>query len=246
MRTLLLAWLLLAAGTAQAQSVISAGGALQFTLPGTTSIYGAFGYPGSTNDASTAPPYASFSAGAGAVFTFTAVSGGVNCCSEPANLNTPDGANFWPNYNGGGSTVGGINNFSDANGNTQLPLVAMFTDDTDPVNFASAPPALPAWDAWAPQSLAPGLRQVFYVGDGRAGYNDAQGALLQFTAPVGATRLYLGFVDAGGFNGTSSWYADNLGELQATLAMQPVPEPASWLLGLAGLAGLAGVLRRKR
>lgn len=216
---------------------------LQVEVAGTTSIYQVFGLPGSTNDASTDAVRIDLSGPT--VVSFVSVTGGVNCCSDPFDLNTPDGKNFAPNYNGGNTTVDGIHNISGAYGNTQLPLVAMFTTEQDPSTLAAPVAALPAWDAQNPQSLAPALYQVFYVGDGRAGYDDAAGALLNFTAPTGATRLYLGFADAGAFSGTSAWYADNRGAMQVSVMLQPVPEPAGWALGLAGLAVLAARRRRR-
>lgn len=234
----------LLAATASAQSSIGAGGTAVVTVPGTTSLYQVFGHSGSTVGTASDAPWLGFNAGSSNVFTFGAVTGGINCCDNPAELNTPDGVGFsnfpgWTN-----SSIGGINGISSAFGNTQLPLVAMFGTDSDPFG-GSAPAALPAWDAAAPLSQAPQVWQVFYVGDGRAGLNDAAGALLSFTAPANATRLYLGFVDAGGFNGTSSWYHDNPESMTATLTLA-VPEPAAWGLMSGGLIVLAAVARRRR
>ena len=48
-------------------------------------------------------------------------------------------------------------------------------------------------------SLSPALNQVFYIGDGLTG--DGSGSVQQFIVPLGATRLYLGCADAGGYNG---------------------------------------------
>lgn len=213
-------------------------------VPGTTSIYQVFGLWGSSNDASTDAVRIDLSGPT--TVRFESVTGGVNCCSDPNDMNTPDGMNFAPNYNGGATVVDGLHNISGAYGDTQLPLLAMFTSEQDPSTLAGPVAALPAWVAASPASLAPDLYQVFYVGDGRAGFNDAGGALLSFTAPAGATRLYLGFADAGAFWGLSSWYADNLGSLQVSVTLQPVPEPAGWALYLAGLGTLAALVRRRR
>ncbi|WP_348751859.1 PEP-CTERM sorting domain-containing protein [uncultured Aquincola sp.] len=225
----------IAAGTATsagAQTAIAPGGTASFTLAGTVSLYQVFGHSGSVTGAATDAPYVSFTAGSGKVFTFTSVTGGLNCCSNPGALATPEGGNWL----GPASNITGLNGISNAAGNTQLPLVAMFGSETDPFG-QPAPAALPAWDANNPQSQAPGLYQVFFVGDGRAGRDDAAGALLTFTAPVQATRLYLGFVDAYNFVGTSAYYFDNPGSVSATVALA-VPEPqAAALMGL----GLLGV-----
>lgn len=229
-------------GSAWAQTAISPGGSASFTVPGSTSLYQVYGHSGSTNDTAADAPWVTFAAGSSNVFTFTAVTGGVNCCSDANELNTPDGMGFSP-FGNSNTTVFGINGISDAFGNTQLPLVAMFADETDPFGGTS-PAALPAWDAASPAALSPALYQVFYVGDGRAGYNNAGGALLNFTAPATATRLYIGFVDAGSFSGSSAWYQDNLGSMNATLALA-VPEPAAAALFAAGLAAVAAAARRR-
>jgi hypothetical protein len=232
------------ASAAAAQSSIAPGGTAVVTMPGTTSLYQVFGHTGSTEGAATDAPWLAFSAGSSNVFTFGSVTGGINCCSNPAELNTPDGVGFsnfpgWTN-----SSIGGINGISSAFGNTQLPLVAMFGTDTDPFS-GTAPDALATWDAAAPISQAPQAWQVFYVGDGRAGFNDAAGALLSFTAPAEATRLYLGFVDAGGFSGTSAWYHDNPGSMTASVTLA-VPEPAAWGLMSCGLIFLTAAARRRK
>lgn len=230
----------LALAPAFAQTAITPGGSAAFNVPGLVSLYQVFGHAGSVNGPSSDAPYVTFNAGAGNVFSFSSVTGGVNCCGDANQLGTPEGGNWL----GPGSAIGGINGISDAFGNTQLPLVAMFGSETDPFGSA-APAALPAWDASNPVSQAPGLYQVFFVGDGREGLNNAAGALLTFTAPSGATRLYIGFVDAGSFNGTSAWYHDNPGSIDATVNLSAVPEPASYVLMGLGLLCLAQRLRRR-
>ena len=69
----------------------------------------------------------------------------------------PEGGNWL----GPASNIGGLNGISNATGNTQLPLVAMFGSEADPFGQA-APAALPAWDAGNPVSQAPALYQVFF------------------------------------------------------------------------------------
>lgn len=245
-KTVLMLSLAAVAATASAQISIAPGGTAVFEVNGTTSLYQVFGHSGSTNDIAIDAQWAAFTAGSANVFSFPSVTGGVNCCSNPSELNTPDGMGFSP-FGTPNSSIGGINGISDAFGNTQLPLVAMFGTDTDPFG-GTAPAALPAWDAASPTSQAPQVWQVFYVGDGRAGFNNANAAPLTFTAPANATRLYVGFVDAGSFSGPSAWYADNLGTMVANVTLA-VPEPSAWALmscGLMGLTALTALTRRRR
>jgi hypothetical protein len=56
------------------------------------------------------------------------------------------------------------------------------------------------------QTLSPGLKQVFFIGDGL----DSSGRLQSFIIPAGATRFYLAIMDEKG------WWWDNTGQLQTT------------------------------
>lgn len=225
---------------AAAQTAIAAGASVSGSVAGTSSIYQLFGHSGTVN-ASEAPfttdaPYLSFNAGS--VFTFTSVTGGINCCSNPGDLFTPDGRS------GMSTGVLPLNGLSGTTGNTALGLVAVFTSETDPAGGV-APAALP-YDAGAATSLSPQLNQVVYVGDGRAGLDNPSGALLNFTAPVGATRLYIAFADAYAFNGPSSYYHDNPGSVSYTVSLAAVPEPDSIVLTGFGLVSALALTRRRR
>ena len=94
-------------------------------------------------------------------------------------------------------------------------------------------------------TFQPGLSQVFYIGDGRQGFNNGAGSLQTFFAPVGATRLFVGFEDATAFQGTPGMFSDNTGSLTVDFNFPTsVPEPGSVLLVGLGLVGLA--VSRKR
>ena len=208
---------------------LTPGGSLSgVTVTGTTSIYDVFGHAGNTGgDYGPDAPAVQidFAAGASNVFTFSAT-GLVSCCSDSPNI-SPDGGSSWTN-------IVGINGLSSIAGNANLPLVGVFTSDTDP--YGSAAPATLNFDAHNPTSLAPVLNQVFYIGDGLSGYGNSAGTPLTFTAPTGATRLYLGVIDAYSFGGTTGYYNDNKGAYTVGVNLSAVPEPQTSSLVLAGAA----------
>ena len=233
--------LLLAASISSvlAQSAISPGGSAVLGLPATTSIYEVFGVNGSTNDDSSPAPYVTFAAGASNVFSLVSASGTTNCCSGGGVFVGPDGGTF---FDAGITSLAGYNGLSGVSGNSHMGLLGVFTDENNPTGGVSPSP-LAGWDKANPLSLAPQLLQVFYIGDGRAGFENSAGSLLSFSAPSTATRLYLGFADGAGFFGASSFYADNVGELAGTIALN-VPEPETWMLMLFGLCAVSLARRR--
>jgi hypothetical protein len=93
------------------------------------------------------------------------------------------------------------------------------------------------------------LGQVFFIGDGLTG--TGTGNTQQFWIPDDATKLFLGFVDGGSFQGNPGAYSDNNGalvvnwEIQGTTPSTPVPEPAS--AGMVLVGGIAlGFMRTRR
>jgi hypothetical protein len=84
-------------------------------------------------------------------------------------------------------------------------------------------------------TLTPDLKQVFFIGDGLTDTAIQQ----QVTIPIGATRLYLGFLDSSGWN-------NNAGQFDVSVA--ETPEPATLSLLASGLTAASACffVRRRR
>jgi hypothetical protein len=204
----------------------------QVAVPGTANIYGA-GHatppaPGGGGGGSL-PVLVSLPPGPDRVVQFPSVSGSVDfgpCCAP----NGPDGIATsgtvdWPLWDGIAGT-----SFS----TRARYLVGIFLDDSEPADPA---PARLVFSDPGFAELAPALRQVFFVGDGRTG--SGSGELQGFRAPPGATRLFLGFQDREFATAPPGWYGDNSGTTNVTVEVAAVPVPA---LGAAGRAWAALLL----
>lgn len=88
-------------------------------------------------------------------------------------------------------------------------LAGLFLDNTEPAD--PAPARIDSSTFETATTLAPGLRQVFFVGDGQVG--NGTGARQVVTIPTGAARFYLGFAEAPTFVGSPGGYADNTGQI---------------------------------
>ena len=166
----------------------------------------------------------------GAEIRFPSVTGLVNEGSGPVyenSWNGPDGTVGASDYN----SVGGIAGLEMP---VRMPLVGVFLDDSEPTD--PAPPQLNFLGAGGTDfaTLSPGLRQVFFIGNGRTG----QDSLQTFIAPPSATRLFLGIADADSHHGDPGFYGDNQGAFEVTVVPEPVG--AVWLVA----AGAALICRR--
>jgi hypothetical protein len=114
----------------------------------------------------------------------------------------------------GGLSGFNITDFDDA-------LAGVFLEDTLPL---SPPPALRFYASDGSQggtkinfqTLSPAIGQLFFIGDGRAGFNEPSRRIQLFNVPPTATHLYLGYLDTcGGGPGLPNCYSDNAGAVTA-------------------------------
>ena len=110
------------------------------------------------------------------------------------------------------------------------------------LNFSSSFGSNPLSTAFT--QLSPLLNQSFFIGDGLTG--TGTGVPQSFFVPDGATHLYLGIVDGGYFVGVPDYYDNNRGSFSVQ-GVVAVPEPSTWVMGLAGIAcGGWGMYRRRK
>jgi len=161
------------------------------------------------------------------------------------------GVNFFngfgpPFFGPGGNGVGGSDLFSfggiSGYKGPQGPLAGVFLDNSIP-NIGPAPSTIdfsPAGIGIDFLALLPALGQVFYIGDGVTAGNVFQ----EFTAPLGATRLFLGIPDGFGFVNGPGAYDDNDGAYRIRIGINEVPVPEPTALALLGIG--FGVLAFQR
>jgi hypothetical protein len=176
----------------------------------------------------------------GATFTFSA-SGSSSV--DGSNFGGPDGAPAYPDESGFG--VGPANGIGTYKGPASA-LIGVFLDASTPAG-TGGPASVDYTDpsVTGAAAFSPLLNQIFFIGDGLTG--TGTGSTQVFTAPDGATRLFLADADSLGSS------VGNVGSLAVSFQSsadisfpQAVPEPAAWTLMIAGF-GLAGAsLRRRR
>ena len=148
----------------------------------------------------------------------------------------PDGSGLinMTNYGDGLSAPSGVGFNS---------LLGVFLDANSPTGLTT-PAQLDFSSGLGFASLSPGLRQIFFIGDGRTTLNAGPGAgsAQEFIVPTGATRLFFGTGDGFG------WF-NNSGDFSVTASLgggtTVIPLPPSALLLIAGL-GVFGLSARRR
>ncbi|MBZ5608499.1 MAG: hypothetical protein LAP38_09590 [Acidobacteriia bacterium] len=166
----------------------------------------------------TAPPMVAVSGSAGKVFRFSGATGTWNCQGGGA-TSGPDGDNCYSSTNiASYRGISGIIHTSKT-----MFLVGVFLSDAEPAD--PAPARLDVSTANTATSIQPLLAQTFFIGDGLT----SGGATQEFTIPAGATRLFLGIADAGGFQGGPCCYEDNSGSVKI-----------SWQIGASSGGGGGG------
>lgn len=194
------------------------------------------------------PTAVGFSPAAGLVLTFSSITGLTDCCSGTPDMNADGTTGLVFSGNSSVTSSGGISGLTALG--RQLFLAGLFVDSSTPPS-GMAPTELSYGGAglsYELSSYSPSLNQTFFIGDGLTG--TGSGTVQSFVAPAGADTLYLGFVDAGGFNGGPNFYNDNRGQLDVTFTLAApsaaIPLPAALPLSLAALGGLGLLGTRSR
>lgn len=212
-------------------------GTLNFTVNGDMNPFLAGMPNGSTGLSDSAPAQSplevtGFALDAGDVLSFS-VTGSVSHIGGTPSL-PPDGGGLFSTQSGGANGIAGV---------ISTPvdsLLGVFLTDDQP-DLTAAPTRLDFSTAASRDftSLAPELKQVFFIGDGLSFTSVMQ----EFVVPTGATRLFLGPHDGfGWFNNTGSFSVDVTGKLAAAV----IPLPAAGWLFLSGLVGLGAIARQRR
>lgn len=123
--------------------------------------------------------------------TFDSITGSANNGGSSSTTYGPDGNLNDLGWNWGGTLYG-----EHGKSNVAAPMnsvVAVFLDDVTPSTYPSLPTPLLFYDQATRDftTLAPQLRQTFFIGDGRT----STGTVQKFTVPTGATRLFVGTLD---------------------------------------------------
>jgi outer membrane protein OmpA-like peptidoglycan-associated protein len=168
----------------------------------------------STVNSGVAPVMFALPPGTDRVVLIKQATGKVSCCGAGGPFNDADGGLDY-----GKTNITSLNGIAGLIDDTRdMFLVGVFLDDTEPKD--PSPERLNVTRNETQVAYAPGLRQVFFIGDGRIGHGT--GDQQQIMVPEGAKRLFLGFADSYGFGGAPDAYNDNVGELAVTFEVRQI------------------------
>ncbi len=167
--------------------------------------------------------------------TLTVSSTGSAWWGASAGSNGPDGGNFASSTNI--PAVGPISGFTAPRSGH---LVGLFLEVVDP-SLLPAPAALPYPNvaSLTAASFSPGIRQVFFIGDGLT--STGSGVTQSFNIPDTATQLVLGIADANSFNANAGFYNDNTGGYNVNFNAVPAPSACA----LLGIGAFVSARRRR-
>jgi len=204
------------------------------------------------------PP--SFDHGGGTLPTGIPVTGGTVVTFSVTGSVTLDSGGFFNNPDGTGSEVSqstnaGYGSIAGVAAPNDGYLVGLFVPAGGPTG--PQPTSLDfrtggnVPDGTAFISLAPLLDQTFFIGDGQTG--DGTGTVQKFLVPNGAAILYLGISDSRFYGAPGypccndpSWYIDNSGTFEVTIAETPLPATLPLFASGLGALGLLGWHRKKK
>ena len=146
------------------------------------------------------PPAWELSPGSDRVVTFPSVTGEVNPIVNQVDYNGPEGDGLGPTDVNSYEGISGL-----VHGGNGMFLAGVFLTDEPP--SGRSPKRLDFTKGEDFDELAPEIGQTFFIGDGQG---------RRYLVPEQATRLFLGFIDAGRFQGDPGSYNNNAGELLVT------------------------------
>jgi hypothetical protein len=196
--------------------------------------------PGVDTAPANTPPFVPVTGGA--TLTFAVVGsvayGPVPLFGPDFKLSGPDGKLYF------GLHVTHLAGAQNGIGNYWMPinsLLGVFLDDSQP-DLSPAPSTLDfSGGGTGYSSLSPGLKQVFFIGDGL----DELGQPQEVTAPEGATRLFLGVADGWDWRDNRGGYSVSVTSTGGP-SLAETPEPGTLGLLAVGLAGLGCCAWRRR
>lgn len=216
-----------------------------FAQSGSTSVdtrSNVFGYgvgtPSSAGGGGLLAPVINLNPGVGRSITFSVTGSGAWGPQWPAS--GPDGTQADPFGGQTNTNLSGVGPISGFAAPRHGHLLGVFVEAGDVSGFSS-PGSLsyPNLASLGLSNYSPGLRQVFFIGDGLTG--TGTGLTQVFNIPNGAVKLALGIADGYNFAGSPSYYDDNTGSYFATY--NAVPEPATVV---ACSLGIIALLKRRR